>query len=119
MPTVWSLLAVLSLLVASSLPVIPRKMSSRLGCFSTYSTWAGGKICFSSARVPLAMIGLVEDRVIDRRPVMPGPRQLLRTERLGKVTPRGPAPIQRRPPVPWAGGCHFLAVPGSPMTNSR
>ena len=33
-----------------------RKTSSRLGCFSTYSTWAGGRSCFSSARVPFAMI---------------------------------------------------------------
>ena len=31
-------------------------MSSRVGCFSTYSTLAGGRSCFSSARVPFAMI---------------------------------------------------------------
>ena len=36
--------------------MMARKMSSRVGCFSTYSTSAGGRSCLSSARVPLAMI---------------------------------------------------------------
>ena len=33
-----------------------RKTSSRVGCFSTYSTLAGGSSCLSSARVPFTMI---------------------------------------------------------------
>lgn len=33
-----------------------RKTSSRLGCFSTYSTFAGGSSCLSSARVPSTMM---------------------------------------------------------------
>src|SRR5699024_3088300 len=37
-------------------PTSARKMSSRLGCFSTYSTVAGGRSRLSSANVPLAMI---------------------------------------------------------------
>src|SRR6478752_3218754 len=41
---------------ASSWPTIARKMSSRDGCFSTYSTLAGGSSCLSSARVPSAMM---------------------------------------------------------------
>ena len=36
--------------------MIARKISSSVGCFSTYSTVAGGSSCFSSASVPLAMI---------------------------------------------------------------
>src|SRR5690606_23614728 len=32
-----------------------RKTSSRFGCFSTYSTFAGGSSCLSSARVPSTM----------------------------------------------------------------
>ena len=52
-----------SLVVASSAvstlpssPTMARKTSSRVGCFSTYSTLAGGSSCLSSARVPLTMI---------------------------------------------------------------
>src|SRR5580700_2492965 len=37
-------------------PMIARKTSSRVGCFSTYSTLAGGSSCLSSARVPFTMI---------------------------------------------------------------
>lgn len=37
-------------------PITARKISSRVGCFSTYSTLAGGKSCLSSARVPFTMI---------------------------------------------------------------
>ena len=51
--------AVLSAATPSVLPSSPtsaRNTSSRLGCFSTYSTFAGGSSCFSSARVPLTMI---------------------------------------------------------------
>src|SRR5690606_7218393 len=33
-----------------------RKTSSRFGCFSTYSTFAGGSSCLSSARVPSTMM---------------------------------------------------------------
>src|SRR5262245_12637425 len=40
----------------SSLPMMARKTSSRVGCFSTYSTLAGGRSRFSWSRVPLAMI---------------------------------------------------------------
>ncbi len=39
-----------------SSPMTARKMSSRVGCFSTYSIVAGGRSRLSSARVPLAMI---------------------------------------------------------------
>ena len=48
-------LSVASPLPAPS-PTMARKMSSRVGCFSTYSTLAGGSSCLSSARVPLTMI---------------------------------------------------------------
>ena len=39
-----------------SSPTMARKTSSRVGCFSTYSTLAGGSSCLSSARVPFTMI---------------------------------------------------------------
>ena len=42
--------------VSSSSPTSERKMSWRVGCFSTYSTLAGGSSCLSSASVPLTMI---------------------------------------------------------------
>ena len=47
-----------SFLVASdlSLPTMARKISSRVGCFSTYSTFAGGSSFFSSSSVPDTMI---------------------------------------------------------------
>src|SRR3984893_11665282 len=38
------------------LPTIARKISSRLGCRSTYSTFAGGSSFLSSSRVPDTMI---------------------------------------------------------------
>ena len=38
------------------LPTMARKISSSVGCFSMYSTFAGGNSCLSSSRVPLAMI---------------------------------------------------------------
>jgi hypothetical protein len=37
-------------------PTRARKTSSRLGCFSTYSTLAGGSSVLSSARVPFTMM---------------------------------------------------------------
>src|SRR5262245_4245426 len=40
----------------SFLPIIARNISSRLGCFSIYSTLAGGNSFFRSASVPLAII---------------------------------------------------------------
>src|SRR4029450_1526285 len=58
----WSFLVgaeAVSVPASPSVPVAPtmaRKTSSRVGCFSTYSTLAGGRSCLSSARVPLAMI---------------------------------------------------------------
>ena len=51
----WSSLGPL-LCRGPSWPTIARKMSSRVGCFSTYSTSVGGSSCLSSARVPSAMI---------------------------------------------------------------
>ena len=37
-------------------PTMAKKTSSRVGCFSTYSTLAGGSSCLSSARVPFTRI---------------------------------------------------------------
>ena len=37
-------------------PTIAKKTSSRVGCFSMYSTLAGGSSCFSSSSVPFTMI---------------------------------------------------------------
>src|SRR5688572_1542690 len=40
----------------SFLPMIARNISSKLGCFSIYSTFAGGNSFFRSASVPFAII---------------------------------------------------------------
>src|SRR4051795_11241596 len=37
-------------------PTTARKISSSVGCFSTYSTFVGGRSRFSSSSVPSAMI---------------------------------------------------------------
>ncbi len=42
--------------VLSAAPTVARKTSSRVGCFSTYSTSAGGSSALSSASVPLTTI---------------------------------------------------------------
>ena len=51
----WSGLSVAASALPSS-PMIARKTSSSVGCFSTYSTFAAGSSALSSARVPLTMI---------------------------------------------------------------
>ncbi|MNE96864.1 hypothetical protein D3C80_1951290 [compost metagenome] len=45
-----------SIYFPSFLPTIARNMSFKLGCFSMYSTFAGGNSCFRSASVPEAII---------------------------------------------------------------
>src|SRR6266545_7354052 len=47
---------VVSIYFSPFLPMIARNISSNVGCFSTYSTFAGGNSFFSSASVPLAII---------------------------------------------------------------
>src|ERR1035441_6340894 len=89
-----------------------RKMSSRVGCFSTYSTLAGGKSCFSSARVPFALCPDQHD------PVGPPGRSAAADHRGAAVAgPRYPGPA--RDLAAYGGTAGILREQAPPPLNTH